>query len=244
VPRGWGYHRLSALGTILIVDSAPPPSTQMARSGSASTLAFEMSDGAQRLIVNCGGPAPLASDLPDQLIEGLRTTAAHSTLVLADTNSTNIMGDGSIGRGVADVAVDRAEGDDSSRVEASHDGYVRGFGLVHRRSLMLGNDGKEVRGNDLLVPKGRRRKDGVPFAIRFHLEGGIEPTLTADGMGAILRSSGAPPWNFRSRGASISVEESLTVDGSGEPHRTMQLVINGETGSDGADVHWQLRRSS
>ena len=55
--RGWGYHRLSALGTILVMDAAPPPPAKMA-TGSASTLAFELSDGAQRLVVNCGGPGP------------------------------------------------------------------------------------------------------------------------------------------------------------------------------------------
>src|SRR5205814_3043715 len=119
-PRGWGYQRLSALGTIVVLDAAPPPAQKIAAQGSASTLAFEMSDGGQRLVVNCGGPGPLPSALPEQLIEGLRTTAAHSTLVLADTNSTNIAADGSLGKGVEDVAIDRSEDNDSSRLEASH----------------------------------------------------------------------------------------------------------------------------
>jgi hypothetical protein len=34
------------------------------------------------------------------------------------------------------------------------------------------------------------------------------------------------------------------VDGQGIPHRTMQLVINGEAAASGAEVHWQFRRSS
>ena len=244
-PRGWGFHRLSALGTIVVMDAAPPPPPKAAPSGCASTLAFEMSDGVQRLIVNCGGPAPLPSDLPAELIDALRTTAAHSTMVVADTNSTAILADGSLGKGVADVMIERSEDNDSSRLAASHDGYSRAFGLVHRRTLTLGNDGKELRGSDELVPKSRRKaKAGTSFTIRFHLAAGIEPTVTADGMGAILRSPGAPPWNFRSRGAAIGIEESLMMDGEGKPQRTMQLVINGDTGSDGAEVHWQFRRSS
>ena len=124
--RGWGYQRLSALGTVLIIDAAPPPPQKMASRGSASTLAFELSDGGQRLIVNCGGPGPLPTDLPDELVQGLRTTAAHSTLVLADTNSTNILADGSLGKGVEDVSIERSEDNDASRLESSHDGYVRG----------------------------------------------------------------------------------------------------------------------
>lgn len=242
-PKGWGYHRLSALGTIVIIDAAPPPPARMAEAGCASTLALEIADGAQRLIVNCGGPEPLPTRLPDALVDALRTTAAHSTLTLADTNSTAILPDGSLGKGVTDVIVERSEDNDSSRIEAGHDGYVRSFGLLHRRSVALGNDGKELRGTDQLVPKKRKRKT-VPFAIRFHLAAGIEPTVTADGMGAILRSPGAPPWNFRSRGSPVGIEESLVVDGRGEANRTVQLVLSGDSGAEGAEVHWQLRRSS
>jgi len=243
-PRGWGFHRLSALGTVVVMDAAPPPPPRAAPWGCASTLAFEMSDGRQRIVVNCGGPAPLPSEMSNDLVNALRTTAASSTVTVADANSTAILPDGSLGKGVADVMVDRSEDNDSSRIDASHDGYVRGVGLTHRRVVTLGNDGKELRGTDELAPTSKRRKGQTPFAIRFHLAHGIEPTITADGMGAILRSPEAPPWNFRSRGAAIGVEESLVVDGQGIPHRTMQLVINGEAAASGAEVHWQFRRSS
>jgi len=243
--RGWGYQRLSALGTIIVVDAAPPPPQKIAEHGSASTLAFEMSDGGQRLVVNCGGPAALPVHLPLELVQGLRSTAAHSTLVLADTNSTNILADGSLGKGVEDVAIDRKEDNDSSRLEASHDGYVRSFGMVHKRSLMLGNDGKELRGADHLVPRGRKKiRESAPYAARFHLAPGVEPTITADGMGAILRSKGAPPWNFRCRGGNLVTEESLWIDGRGQPHRTMQLVIVGEVSALGGEIGWQFRRAS
>src|SRR5437763_9601375 len=235
--RGWGYQRMSALGTIIVLDAAPPPPQRMAAQGSASTLAFELSDGQQRLVVNCGGPGPLPTDLPEELVEGLRTTAAHSTLVLADTNSTNILADGSLGRGVEDVTIERSEDNDASRLEASHDGYVRAFGLVHKRSLMLGNDGKELRGADQLIAKGRKKiRESAAYAVRFHLAPGVEATVTADGMGAIPRSRGAPPWNFRCRGAMLTTEESLWIDGRGQPQRTSQLVIVGEVSALGGEI--------
>ena len=243
--RGWGYQRLSALGTVLVLDAAPPPPPKMTANGAASTLAFEMSDGAQRLVVNCGGPAPLPTDLNAQLVEALRSTAAHSTLTLSDSNSTAILSDGSLGKGVTDVAIERSEDNDSSRIEASHDGYVRRFGLIHKRSLMLGNDGKELRGADQLILKGRRKiREAAPYAIRFHLARGVEATVTADGMGAILRSPGAPPWNFRCRGAMLTTEESIVIDGRGNSHPTSQLVIVGEVSGIGGEIGWQFRRTS
>jgi uncharacterized heparinase superfamily protein len=243
--RGWGYQRLSALGTILILDAAPPPPAKMTAHAAASTLAFELSDGPQRLVVNCGGPGSLPTALSAELVEGLRTTAAHSALVLSDTNSTSILADGSLGKGVEDVTIDRSEDNDSSRLDASHDGYVRAFGLVHRRSLMLGNDGKEVRGSDNLTPKGRKKiRESAGYSVRFHLAPGIEATVTADGMGAILRSKGAPPWNFRCRGGQLTTEESLWIDGRGQPQRTTQLVIVGEISALGGEIGWQFRRTS
>ncbi|HYC94257.1 MAG TPA: heparinase II/III family protein [Sphingomicrobium sp.] len=243
--RGWGYQRLSALGTIIVLDAAPPPPARMASTGSASTLALEMSDGAQRLVVNCGGPGPMPTALPLELVQALRSTAAHSTLVLDDTNSTAILPDGTLGKGVTDVEIDRSEDNDCSRIEASHDGYLKGFGLVHQRRLSLGNDGKEVRGEDRLTPKGRKKiRESVPYAIRFHLAPGVEATVTADGMGAILRSSGAPPWNFRCRGAMLQIEESLFINGRSQPVPTLQLVVVGEVSAIGGEIAWQFRRSS
>ncbi len=243
--RGWGYQRLSALGTIVVMDGAPPPSAKVAARGCASTLAIEVSDGVQRLIVNCGGPGALPTVLADDLIVALRSTAAHSTLVLDDTNSTAILVDGALGKGVEEVPLLRSEDNDSTRIEASHDGYVKGFGLVHSRTLILGNDGKELRGLDKLVSKGRRKiKEAAPYAVRFHLAPGVEPTITADGMGAILRSPGAPPWNFRCRGAMLTTEESIHIDGQGTMRGSMQIVIVGEISGLGGEIAWQLRRSS
>ena len=165
--------------------------------------------------------------------------------MLADTNSTNILADGSLGRGVEDVTIDRSEDNDASRLEASHDGYVRAFGMVHKRSVMLGNDGKELRGADQLQPKGRKKiRESAAYAVRFHLAPGVEATTTADGMGAILRSKGAPPWNFRCRGGMLTTEESLWIDGRGRARDVLQLVIVGEVSALGGEIGWQFRRTS
>ena len=245
IPRGWGYHRLSALGTILVIDAAPPPSARITRCGTASTLGFELSDGHQKLVVGCGGAGRAADILTAGLGEALRTTAAFSTLTVADSNSTALLPDGTLGRGVTVVGVERSEDNDASRIEANHDGYVRNFGLAHHRALSLGNDGKEVRALDRLVPRGRRKlRQAVPFALRFHLGIGVEALATADGLGALIRSPGAPPWNFRCRGAQLEIAESVVIDGQGNLRSTVQLVLVGEVSHLGGEMGWQFRRSS
>ncbi len=238
--RDWGYQRLAAGSALLIVDAAPPPVARVVEGGCASTLAFEFSDGAQRIVVNCGG----ASVANPSLALGLRTTAAHSTLVVADSNSTAIHADGTLGRGVAEVELGRQESDVASRIEASHDGYVRRFGLVHRRQLMLTGDGRELRGEDALLPRGRKRQAGAtPFAIRFHLGAGVRASPTADGLAALLRLPGGAMWQFRCRGGALGLEDSLWIDGEGRPVPTQQLVATGEAPAGGASVSWALKRA-
>lgn len=240
--RGWGYHRLEARKSIAIFDAAPPPPSRTIAGGCASTLAFEFSDGPDRLIVNCGGARPPA--LPDALIQGLRTTAAHTTLTLGDRNSTAVHDDGSLGRGVSQVELSRDETGGTTMVEASHDGYVRRFGLLHQRQLILTADGLELKGEDCLVAGGRRRRaEPIPFAVRFHLAPAVEVTSTADGQGALLRIRGHTTWQFRCRGGQLTIEDSLWIDGDAKPHASLQLVVSGETPADGMTISWVLKRA-
>ncbi|HUD90271.1 heparinase II/III family protein [Sphingobium sp.] len=241
--RDWGYQRISAGSTVVQIDAAPPPVARLAEAGCASTGAIEISDGQLRLIVNCGGAGLEGAWIPRDLAQGLRTTAAHSTLVLNDSNSTALLPDGTLGKGVTEVELNRQEMDNGSRLDISHDGYVRRLGYVHRRLLMVSGDGKEVRGEDMLTPAERRRKPGKqPVQLRFHLAPGVEPTLTADNQGAVLRIDLGGLWQFRTGAGVLSVEDSLWVDGDGRPHATKQLVVTGEALPGGSSMGWLFKR--
>jgi len=242
--KDWGYQRLSAGSTVLIMDAAPPPVARLVEGGCASTLAFELSDGPHRIVVNCGGARMADAQLPPALAEGLRTTAAHSTLVIGDSNSTAIHADGTLGRGVGEVELARHETDNASRIEASHDGYVRRYGFLHRRLIALSHDGRDVRGEDMLLPEGRRRKRGdTDFTIRFHLAPHVEVAPTADGQAAILRAPSGALWQFRCKGGTLAVESSLWVDARGRPQSTEQLVVRGDTPAGGTSVSWVFHRA-
>ena len=241
--RDWGYQHLTLGKTQLVMDAAPPPVSRLASGACASTLAFELSDGPNRLVVNCGG-ARAPSGLPKDFTEALRTTAAHSTLILADSNSTAVHPDGTLGRGVGEVELDRREVEGATRIEAAHDGYVRRYGFKHRRQLQLSTDGRELHGDDLLLPAGKRRPATADFVVRFHLAPGVEVSSTADGQGALLRIAGGQLWQFRTRGGALSTEESVWIDTDGKPRPSRQLVVAAETSLTGAGISWLLRRAN
>ncbi len=252
--RQWGFQRVVAQKSLLLFDAAPPPMAKHARSGCASTLAFEFSQAGHRMIVNCGGGACAGGLVPVRLEQGLRATAAHSTLVLDDANSTAILINGNIGSGVSEVDIDRRtlEGDATSkggkgsratRLEGSHNGYSARYGLIHRRILILRDDGNELRGEDLLVPKGGKGKRGkVAFAIRFHLGPNIEVGLSEDGQGVGIALPDGSYWQFRAAGGQVSIEDSFWVDGQGRPVPIQQLVVHGLVSRGGGNFAWLLKK--
>ena len=247
--RQWGYQRAVAQKGILQFDAAPPPLAKHTRSGCASTLAFEFSHAGQRIVVNCGGAACAGGLIPVRLEQGLRATAAHSTLVIDDANSTAIMMGGKIGSGVSEVDLDRrtVQGEKqggATRLEASHNGYVGRYGLTHRRILILRDDGTELRGEDLLVPaKGKARNGKVGYAIRFHIGPGIDLGLSEDGQGAGLALPDGSYWQFRIGGdGQIAIEESIWADGQGRPQPIQQLVVQGLVSRGGGSFAWLLKK--
>ncbi|MBN9060732.1 MAG: heparinase II/III family protein, partial [Rhizobiales bacterium] len=95
------------------------------------------------------------------------------------------------------------------------------------------DDGSELRGEDLLLPVGRKGKRGrVPFAIRFHIGPVVELGLSEGGKGAGLALPDGTYWQFVAgagalESSELTVEESLWVDGGGKPHPIQQLVLQG-----------------
>ncbi len=250
----WGFQRMRGGDTLVQFDAAPPPRARFSRLGCASTLAFEMSDGPSRVIVNCGGSALAGGQVPARIGQGLRATAAHSTLVLDNANSTAVLLHGKMGKGVEAVDVEHRNlaggGREATRVSGAHDGYATRFGLSHRRILSLRADGSELAGEDILIPASRKGKNGkVAFAIRFHLGAGVEAHMSEDGRGAALLLPNGKLWHFRLRGdgagvgdVELSCEDSLWVDSAGRANPTEQLVIEGLTSRGGGQFSWLLKK--
>jgi uncharacterized heparinase superfamily protein len=195
--------------------------------------------------------------IPLGLAQGLRATGAHSTLTIDDCNSTAVLANGKLGSGVSEVEVDRrtlqTDGSYAStgvvrdhtatRIEASHNGYVSRYGLLHQRILILRDDGTELRGEDLLLPQGKKGKPGtVGVALRFHLGPHIELAQGQDGLGVTLALPDGSLWQFRSGREPVTIEESLWADGQGRPVGTRQLVITANIPRSGESFSWLLKK--
>lgn len=239
-----GFQRLAASRTLVIVDcGAPPGARRDGGAGSlprgadrfahAGTLSFEMSVGRDRLIVNCGA-APAADG---EWRDALRSTAAHSTMVLADTNSSELKPEG-LGRRVEAVEADRQESNGAQWLEAAHDGWLRQFGMRHRRRLYLSESGDDLRGEDML--EAAREAEVPGFTVRFHLHPTVVASLQTDEAGVLLRLPSGAGWRLRAKGARVAIEESIYL--AAEPRRSQQVALHAEPGA--SSVQWAISRVS
>ena len=229
-----GFRRIDSRHSILIADTGAPSTT--GRWAHAGTLSFEMSAGRERLIVNCGGWRGGNAGWR----EALRGTAAHSTLVVDDTNSATLGEDGAISDGPTTVKVERRDQDGATWIDSSHDGYLDTLGLIHKRRLYAGHEGADVRGEDTLSHIRRRRQRGREFALRFHLHPEVTCAMTEDRRAVLLRLPSGAIWQMRGAGASISIDESVYAGDGVTRRRTSQVALTGPI-EDSTTVKWAFK---
>ena len=229
-----GFRRIEGRHATLIADTGAPSAT--GHWTHAGTLSFEMSAGRERLIVNCGGwRGP-----DDGWREALRGTAAHSTLVVDDTNSATLGADGSIAEGPKSVNVERRDQNGATWIDTDHDGYLDTLGLIHRRRLYAGAEGTDVRGEDTLTHLRQRRRRGRQFAVRFHLHPDVRCAMTEDRKAVLLRPASGAVWQMRTAGASMSIDESVYAGDGATRRRTSQVALIGPL-EDTTTVKWALK---
>jgi uncharacterized heparinase superfamily protein len=240
------YDGLSVGPTIVIVDvgCAPPP--EVSTEAHAGTLAFEMSVGRERLIVNCGAPLTKGADWR----QATRATAAHSTLTIADTSSAPMVAQDfalsllgpRLTAGPTHSESKREESADGHWLHMNHDGYVKPFGLLHERDLFLSNDGSKLIGTDRIGARGQRADaQPVPLALRFHLHPAVRPTLDAEKKTAMLALASGASWRFETSG-DLNLAESIYCEGGDTIRKSSQLVVTAAAHSEPVELTWSLAR--
>ncbi len=225
-----GYERLQGGRCLLLCDTALPPPRGQDDTAHAGLLSFEFSHGRDRLITNCGG-GPLWGEWR----QALAATAAHSTLLVADTNAAEVLDQGGLGRRPRTVTARSYALDNIHTIEARHDGYREGFGLVHERVLSLADDGSWLRGRDVLHGPGV-----YPYTIRFHLHPKMQANLLQNGQAVLLRSPSGQGWKLLADGGQLALEPSLYY-GDGTARRAEQIIISARSGAD-VPLQWLLQR--
>jgi uncharacterized heparinase superfamily protein len=225
-----GYEKICQGRAAVIMDTGVAHGTKYSDRAHAGLLSFEYSFGKDRVIVNCG-----TSGVRGKWRDMLRSTAAHSTLVVDNRNACQFDEQGVISS-QPEIRAKRMEDQDIALIEGSHTGYVPRFGLTHRRCVRLMECGEVLAGEDQLTGK-----SGVHYAVRFHLHPSIQATVV--GNEVMLRSRSGMGWKFRAEGAvDIALEDSVYAGEGEAPRKSLQIVLNGISTGGATNVAWTVKR--
>ena len=246
-----GYCRIESGRTVVLVDTGRPPPVSMSHEAHAGCLSFEMHTGTHPLIVNCGVPL---RDLPEWRTVA-RATAAHSTLVVCDSSSAQLVGGKAFGppeefaslTGPVNVQASLNTDSDGTELRASHDGYDQRFGITHVRRLKLLNGGERFEGSDqLIAPSGLKntaKENGGTFAIRFHLHPMARSEISRDGKSVLISLSNSDGWQLSVKRGVVEIEESVFLADVKGPRRSLQVVVSGSMGgANECTIDWSLER--
>jgi uncharacterized heparinase superfamily protein len=194
--RTSGYARLAAGPSVVLFDCGGPPEQRLSTGAHAAPLAFELSRGENRIVVNGG----VSLKRGGEWAEAARRTAVHATLQVNDADAGAILSGRTAARlgprlygGTVTGAMELGEG--GLWADGSHDFYRRLFGLTHRRRLFLDPEGDDLRGEDHLT---RGVSHGhLDIAIRWPLHPDCRATLSQSGDSVLIAPPRAEAWRLR-----------------------------------------------
>lgn len=239
-----GYARMERGPAVIIADVGSPPSLEIAAEAQAGALSFEMSFNACLLFVNGGYPGPADHDWDG----AARATASHNTLCLAESSSSRLVRHEKLEtivgglpiRGPDLVASKLSDENGVAVLAASHDGYLKRYGLMHSRRMLLSANGMTLEGLDRLEPpSGRLRlKADLPFSVHFHLHPDCKCARGGDA-GVTITARDGQQFAFAADGAALTIEESLYFVDSAGPRPSLQIVLRAATFGE-LEVRWRL----
>ncbi|MDC1047101.1 heparinase II/III-family protein [Alphaproteobacteria bacterium] len=200
----------------------------------SGSLAIEISAYGEKIITNCGG-----SEIGGKNPAYLKYSAAHSTIILDNTNVSEIKENGFNTDYVKKVNFEANDKENLLILSGTHNGYLTNYKKICKRTLFISKKKEILRGEDTIISTKSIIEKNV-YHIRFHLMPEISTTLTENKKNIIIKTKKNNIWMFKSN-KEIVIEKSIIVRND-IANETNQIVISGVTSSLNTKVEWSLEK--
>ena len=224
-------------------DVGEPPEKSFSKSYQSGPLSLEYYLDGEKIITNCG----FGSNISPKAELLSRLTSAQSTLTLNDTSITKFERNKVINK-VFGNSIKNAfkindqnceENKDLIRFVASHNGYEKKFGFIHKREISFSKLNGKLSGCDELIKK----KDGRPvsYSLRFHLYPGITAVKTMGGNSILIQVSKNKSLIFTILNESILLEKSIFL-GRNKILDNTCVTVSGNLVNKNKIIHWEIKK--
>ena len=232
-----GYTILKNKNVILSADIGPSPDKKFSYDYQSGSLSFEIYYKEYKLISNSG----YFQNFKHQLNYISKSTAAHSTLTIDNRSSCKLKKDSDgllkVEKGLKILNKTVILEKNYWKVKASHDGYIKDYGVIHERQIEFFPEVNKFIGHDKLLKKSNFKSSD--FEIRFHFEPDVKITKTQEGKLILieLKNSG---WKFTCNNHLIDVETGLYFGKKNSFIENQNIFISGITQNEEQDIMWEI----
>ena len=226
-------------------DVGEPPKKDFSSSYQSGPLSFEYYLDGEKIITNCGFGSRISSKA--ELLS--RLTSAQSTLTLDNTSVTkferNKLFNRIFGNSIKDTfkinSLDFTEDKNEVKFIASHNGYEKKFGCVHKRELSIDKVNGKLTGCDEITKKENGRP--VNYNLRFHLYPGLTAVKTMGGNSVLIQISKNKSLIFTIINGSILLEKSIFL-GRNKILDSTCVTVSGNLVNKNQIIHWEIKKNN
>ena len=208
-------------------------------------MAFELISNKQKVICNSG----YGKYLSPKLTFLSRSTAAHSTLYINDTSSCIFQKNKFINKVYGNSLVHKhkiinknyTNDKNFYSVSASHNGYEKQFGYIHKRSIIILKKEDKIFGQDELK-KTKSYSNPLTYFIRFHIYPNTKIVKTKAGNSILISLSNREGWLLRSKKNNFEIEKNIFFGNKNKIINNESVSISGNINKEVVLIEWEIER--
>ena len=127
--------------------------------------------------------------------------------------------------------------DEIWEVQGIHDGYLKEYGILHKRNIKFFPKELKYAGEDILICRKNIRKVG--FDIRFHLLPNTNATKTLDKKSILLQLKRSG-WKFTCNRINFGIETGLYFGKKSSYTENQNIYIYGEATETHKKINWEF----
>tara|TARA_B110000211_G_C14082343_1_gene555166 strand:+ start:991 stop:2628 length:1638 start_codon:yes stop_codon:yes gene_type:complete len=228
---------------VIFFDVGNPPEKNLSKSYQSGPLSFEYHLDGVKIITNCGFGKNISNKA--ELLS--RLTATQSTLTINDTAVTKFERNKIVNRIFGNSIKNTFKISDLNisyeniiGCSASHNGYEKNFGCIHKRGVHLDKVKNKIKGTDQIL----KNKDGKPikYVLRFHINPQLTVVKTMGGNSALIQISKNKSLIFTVENEILEIEKSIFLAGKKILDNTC-ISISGDLVNKDKIINWEIKKN-
>ena len=239
-----GLIKLKQKNHIVFFDIGSPPKKKFSKCYQSGPLSFEYFVDGEKIICNSG----FGNNISNKAELLSRLTACQTTLTLNDTSATKFERNKLVNKIFGNSIKNTFKTNDINFFNdknligcaASHNGYEKNFGCIHKREIFFDKSNNFLKGTDHIFKK----RDGIPirYVFRFHIRPGLTVVKTMGGNSALIQVSKNKSLIFTVSNEMLEIEKSIFLGGQKILDNTC-ITISGNLVNKNKSFNWEIKKN-